>query len=157
MNELRRELARLLAETGTKRPPALRRSLREAYLYATDLPQAAGAEEKDAFLRRAKAAGWTALEENGWIQMDKCPEGPPETGGEAGPEALRCASLLRRHPEARQDSRREKRILIKTAEEGKAAREEACAALHREWAERLRKREGLPDLEEKWFKEEGTC
>ena len=38
INALRKELAALLDDSGARRKPALRRSLREDWLYATDYP-----------------------------------------------------------------------------------------------------------------------
>ncbi len=157
MNKLRRELNELLADTYSIRPATLRRSLREDFLYATDLPQTADSEAVFSFICKAEAAGWRTADADGWIQLDKCPAEPPEPPALPGPEARCCAALLRQHPEGRRNSSREKRILIKAAEKGSGARERACAALHREWAENLRKHEGLPDLSEKWFEEESKC
>ena len=157
MNKLRQELNEMLAASGGSRPAALRRSQRADCLYATDLPKAAEPEAVNDFLCLAGTAGWRAEKADGWIQLDKIPNDPPEPPGHAGPEARCCAALLRQHPEKRRNGDREKRILIKAAEEGAAARERACAALHREWAEKLRRHEGLPDLAENWFEEEGTC
>ena len=54
MNELRQELMQLLSGTESSRPAALRRSLREDFLYATDLPQAAGDSDVAAFRRKAE-------------------------------------------------------------------------------------------------------
>ena len=157
MNKLRRELNELLADTNGTRPAALRRSLTEDFLYATDLPQTADSETVFCFIRRAEAAGWHTADADGWIQLDKCPADPPEPPAAPGPEARCCAALLRQHPEGRRNSSREKRILIKAAEKGPEALEQACAALHREWAVNLRRHEGLPDLPEKWFEEESKC
>lgn len=157
MNELRREALALISETPAVRPAGLRRSLREDYLYATDLPQAAGEEDVAAFLRRTEDAGWRTETENGWILMDRDITCIPEEffRGLAGPEAECCASLLKRHPGAkRQDGQREKRMLVKAGEEGAQAFGKVCGILHREWAEKLRKGESLPDLPKKWFEEE---
>ena len=157
MNKLRQELKGLLAAAGSLRPAALRRSMLEDYLYATDLPQAADTGAVDDFLHKAGLAGWRASEADGWIQLDKIPEDPPELPGPPGTEARCCAALLRQHPENRRDSTREKRMLFKAAEEGAGALERVCASLHREWAENLRRHEGMPDLGEDWFEEEKTC
>ena len=81
---------------------------------------------------------------------------PPEDWyeGNFGPEAACCLSLLERHagtacgaPEAVQ------RTLIKAGEEGGKAYETACAELHREWAERLRRGEPLPAVSRRYFGE----
>lgn len=146
----------MISATETKRPPALRRSLREDYLYATDLPQTAAEDAVDAFCQRAKKAGWRTEKNEGWIQLD-----PPAASlndqvyqGPYGMEAKACASLLRRHPSERRSGQREKRLLIKAGEESADAFEKACEALHREWAAALRNREGLPEIPDEVFGEE---
>lgn len=154
MNKLRQELQELLAGTPCTRPPALRRSLRGDFLYASDLPQAAGRDAVECFLRKAREAGWHAAETEGWIQLDRYPADPPELPGRAGPEARCCAALLRRHTGPRRDSERERRMLLKAAEEGAGAWETACGRLHREWAADLRTHRPLPDLETCWFEKE---
>ena len=58
MNKLRQELKSILGEIVTLRPAALRRSLREDYLYATDLPQIADESAIADFRTRAESAGW---------------------------------------------------------------------------------------------------
>lgn len=155
MNELRRELIQLLTASESRRPAALRRSLSGEFLYATDLPQIAEAETVSAVRRGAEKKGWQTAEANGWILLDRIPDKPPSEGfrGSAGPEARCCAGILRRHPENRRDGTREKRILIKADEEGEEAFEKACRALHREWAEALRKGEPLPDIPAEYLKE----
>ena len=153
MNKLRAELQSLLSETECIRPAALRRSLREDFLYATDLPQAAGRDAVRGFSSRARRAGWHTEEEDGWIQLEKPGAEPGDTGfgGPFGIEALACGNLLRRHPENRKDAGREKRLLVKAGEESPEAFEKACAILHREWAAALRQGEALPDLPEQIF------
>ena len=145
----------MLSAAESRRPAALRRSLREEYLYATDLPQAAGEEAVSAFRREAEKAGWKTEEDGGWILLDRIPQKPPAEGfrGSGGPEARCCAGILRRHPGNRKDGTREKRILIKADEEGAEAFENACRALHLEWAEALRKGEPLPDIPAEYLKE----
>ena len=60
--------------------------------------------------------------------------------------------LLRSHDApAGHDGEAAQRLLIKAGEEGEKAYEEACAALHGEWAERLRKGRSLPDLDRRYF------
>jgi len=153
MNKLREEITALLRETDCFRPAVLRRSLKEDWLYATDLPQAAEEDATRDFVRRAEAAGWRTQITETWIQLDRevaaFPEGLTRPAG--GTEAKCCLSLLERHPEGGKNAAREKRRLIRAAEEGPEAYEKACAALHREWAAALRQREGLPDLSADWF------
>lgn len=155
MNELRQELMQLLSGTESSRPATLRRSLREDFLYATDLPQATGDSDVAAFRRKAEECGWRTAEEDGWILLDRIPDNIPAGSfqGEAGTEARCCAGILRRHPENRKDGTREKRILIKADEEGREAFEKACRVLHHEMAEALRKGEPLPYLPAEYFKE----
>lgn len=152
MNKLRQELQGILAEIPVRRPPALRRSLLEDWLYATDLPRAAEETAVAAFCRKAEEHGWRTAATDGWIQLDRIPEIIPEPvfGGPFGTEAACCASLLRRHPGERK-AEREIRLLIKAAEEGKEAYEKVCAGLHREWASALRKGEALPALATAYF------
>ena len=155
MNELRLEIRELLAGTECVRPAALRRSRQEDYLFTTDLPAAASAEAAEEFRRKAEAAGWRTQATDGWIELDRIPEKLPEglVPDNPGPEARCCASLLRRHPDDRKDGGREKRLLLKAAEEGPDAYEKACGSLHREWAAALRKGDTLPDLPAGYFGE----
>ena len=155
MNKLRKEMQEMLATAETDRPPALRRSLREEYLYATDLPQAAAEEAVSAFRRRAEEAGWHTEAENGWILLDPPCAALQETvfRGACGCEAKACISLLRRHPEGRRPGQREIRMLAKAAEESTDAFEKTCAALHREWAAALRQGEPLPEIPVSIFRE----
>ena len=157
MNELRKALLAMLSGTPSKRPAALRRSLQEDWLYATDLPQIADRETAEAFRRKAESAGWRTEADSGWILMDLVPDIPPAGGftGPYGPEAGSCASLLQRHPERKKrNAQRERRMLLKAGEEGQEAFERCCAMLHREWAENLRRGEALPDLDINWLKED---
>ena len=57
MNAWRKELLTMLNLPETKRLPALRRSRKEDFLYATDLPQAAAEEQAAAFCREAEKRG----------------------------------------------------------------------------------------------------
>ncbi len=155
MNAFRKELA-LLAETpDTKRPPVLRRSLRDEWLYATDLPGLCGEEETERFLSDVRAAGWEALQEEGWIQLRKRTAEPPEGwyDGAFGPEAKCCLSLLRRQRDRHGEEDWITLTLLKAAEEGEKAYENACFALHRAWAGKLRRKEGLPDVSPLYFGE----
>ena len=155
MNRLREELNRLLAGIPTRRPAALRRSLREDWLYATDLVRAGGEAAAGQFLASAREAGWQAEIRDGWIELDKPVVSPPEgwAPGRPGPETMRCLSLTtRKHPNREdpggQDAAGAKaraiRLLIKAGEAGDAAWEDACEMLHREWAGRLRERKTIP-------------
>ena len=156
-NRLREELRKLIAAADTTRPPALRRSRREEWLYATDLPRTADRDQTESFRKQAEEAGWRTEEKDGWIELDLPGALPQDTGfrGPWGEEARACASLLRRHPAGRVPGDRERRMLTKAAEEGTETFEKTCRLLHREWAAMLRERKGLPELPEKIFREEG--
>ncbi len=159
MNKLRREIQEMLRNVPCWRPAALRRSQREEFLYATDLPGAADTKAVELFLQTAAANGWRTETAAGWIQLDRECSEPPDGGepGQTGPEAHCCASLLRRHPGSGR-SERERRMLIKAGEEGPEAYEKVCAQLHREWAEAMRKGEPLPDISLRFFEGgEQTC
>ena len=156
MNRLRKEIRNLLADTETERMPALRRSLREDFLYATDLPQAADEAAAAGFCSRAREAGWRTEEADGWIQLVKPGASPRDTGfaGPYGTEAACCASLLRRHTGGRRNGEKEMRLLAKAGEESAEAFEKVCRLLHREWAAALRTRESLPEIPAELFEEE---
>ena len=162
-NALRQELNGLLAGIAAARPPALRRSLSDEWLYAADLPAVCGGEETAELLKRAEALGWEHAAENGWILFRKEAKEPPEGwyDGGFGPEAACCLSLLERHPDGcGEGAPAAQRALIKAGEEGGKAYEAVCRRLHREWAERLRKGLALPGLSPAYFrtgKEEETC
>jgi len=160
MNALREELSRALESLSAPRHPALRRSLREDALYATDLP-AAAPEAVPLFLRTVREKGWTAAERNGWIDLDQVPETPPAgwKPGKPGPETACCLSLLRRRKPAGngapEETGRVIRKLIKAGEENGENWEAVCAGLHREWAVRLRTGRGIPPVPEAFFTAEG--
>lgn len=153
-NALRKELTVLLKAPPGNRQPVIRRSLTEAWLYATDLPVLYGGQVPGSVLAALDAAGWTHLPEKDWLLLAKPAKQPPEDWykGSFGPEAACCLSLLSRHPaEDGEPSDAAQRRLIKAGEEGEKAYEETCAALHREWAERLRTGKSLPDLDRRYF------
>lgn len=152
-NALRTELAALLADTGTLRPPALRRSLREEWLYAADLPALLDEPALQEAIRRLESAGWAAEQDGNWLLLRKDAAVPPENwyDGPFGPEAACCASLLERHPERTDDGGAAARLLILAAETSGTAYEAACKRLHREWAVRLRKGEKLPAVSLRYF------
>lgn len=155
MNELRLEIRKLLDSMECIRPAALRRSRREDYLFATDLPATVSAQAAEEFRRKAEKAGWRTKATDGWIELDRIPEQVPAglVPDNPGPEARCCANLLRRHPDKRKNGNKEKRFLMKAAEEGPDAYEKACCSLHREWAAALRKGDALPDLPAGYFGE----
>ena len=158
MNKLREEIQALFSGTECTRPAAVRRSLLEGFLYATDLPQAADAEAVSAFRREAEKAGWRTEEASGWIQLDRVSGASPADvyRGPYGTEAQCCAGILRRHPGTRKNGDREMRMLLKAGDEGPEAYERVCRILHREWAAALRKKEALPDLPEEYFRRSET-
>ena len=155
-NALRKELAALLAAPPESRTPVIRRSLTDEWLYATDLPMLYGGSVPDTVKAALDSAGWKYDSDGAWLQLKKPAKEPPEGwySGPFGPEAACCLSLLRRHPAlAGTPSEAGQRMLIKAGEEGETAYEEACSAIHREWAERLRKGKKLPDLSRRYFGE----
>ena len=174
MNEFRQELSELLAEVPCRRPPALRRSLKSEWLYATDLFQAADPDSAAVFLKRAAELGWHAEQDGSWLQLKRSFTEPPEHGfeGPFGAEAVCCASLLRRHLETKKEKMRTEEapqwimedtseaekaaetvriLLVKAGEQGPEAYEQACGGLHREWAQRLRKKQTLPPVSLRFF------
>ena len=157
MNKWRQEIREMLSETESIRPAALRRSMLDRFLYATDLPGIASREAVAAFRLKAENAGWTTEENEGWIQLDRIPKTQneePMFSGPFGPEAHCCFILLRCHPDRKKNGDREKRILLKAGEQGTKAYEKACRNLHCEWAAALRNGESLPDLSTQYFGEE---
>jgi len=156
MNAYRLELKNLLAGLEWSRPPALRRSFREDWIYASDAPALAGEETLKVLIRRAAEAGWETAVPDGWIQFRKPAPEPPEGWfpGPFGSEAACCASLLRRHPDQENEAAEAaQRRLIRAGEEGAQAYEAACEALHREWAAKLRRGEKLPAVSPAYFTE----
>ncbi len=157
MNALRRELLTLLDACETRRKPALRRSLEEGYLYASDLPQAAAEEETDRFLSAARVLGWTAERRGDWILLDKAAPLPPEGwyAGPRGPEAACCLSLLRRRPPAGPSDPAARdaavRRLLLAGEQGGDTLEKVCGELHGEWAACLREGRALPAVAPAYF------
>ena len=154
---LRTELAKIISETETCRPPAVRRSSKKEWLYATDLPQIADCRGTADFIRRAGAAGWYAKQESGWIYLDRnsYKYAPAEIiPTVSGSERACLKSMIERHKKDRVPSDGEaERMLIKAGEKGPDAYESACRHLHRKWAERLRNHRGIPDMDRKWFEE----
>lgn len=150
---MRREILEMLFDTDSIRPAAVRRSFLEDYLYATDLPLTASEETIDNFRRKAEKNGWRTMQSNGWIQMDRIPETVPSGvfPDYTGPEALCCLSILRRHTGKRRNGDREKRMLLKAADESPEAYEKICRVLHREWAAAMRDNANMPDIPDEYF------
>ena len=154
INGLRKELNCLILAEDCRRKPAVRRSRQEEWIYVTDLPECASGERLESIRRKLEEAGWESLEEDGWMQLRKTVEEPPEGwyDGPFGPEAGCCGSLLRRHPECCEETdRRITYALIRAGEEGAEAYEAVCRRLHRDWAIRLRKGEKLPNISRLYF------
>ncbi len=154
LNEMRKELASVLAGSGENGAPVIRRSLSEDWLYATYLPVMKNGSIPEPVIRRLTEAGWEFVQDGSWLQLRKSAPEPPENwySGAFGPEAGCCLSLMERHPaDEGESSETAQRMLIKAGEEGETAYEKACAVLHRKWAERLRKGEALPDINRRYF------
>ena len=149
-NALRKELICLLGTEDGRKRPAIRRSLREEWLYAVYLHGTAAGDLSG----KLREAGWESLADGDWLQLRKAADEPPEgwLEGPFGPEAKCCASLLNRHAGDRgPDGKKEKRMLLKAGEEGAAAYQRACGQIHREWAAALRRREMLPEISTDYF------
>ncbi len=154
-NALREELAAVLTPPAGGRPPAIRRSPREEWLYMTDLPVLYGGTVPNTLLTALTGLGWEYRQEDDRLQLRKPAPEPPEHwyAGPFGPEAGCCLSLLDRHPQRDvEDSGAAQRTLIKAGEEGEKAYEETCAALHKDWARRLREGKSLPALSRRYFR-----
>ena len=153
-NALRKELAALLTEQQGYRAPAIRRSLDEAWLYATDLPKLYEGDTPTTMITALVSAGWEYTQAGNWLLLRKTAQEPPEDWYTEpfGQEAASCLSLLDRHPAGKDEpSDAEQRMLIKAGEKGKTAYEAACTALHQDWAERLREGRPLPALSKGYF------
>lgn len=153
-NALRKELAELLSVPPGSRQPALRRSRKNEWLYASDLPLLYHGNVPNVLQRALTGAGWEYSLEGNWLQLRKAASEPPADwyGGDFGPEAACCRSLLERHTGATAvPSDDIERALIKAGEEGRDAYEDACTAIHREWAARLRKGLPLPAVSKRYF------
>ena len=154
INGFRKELSEILAGQKTARPAVLRRSRPEDWIYTTDIPGLLSEEPKNRLRYELTAAGWEYTESEGWLFLRKQAPEPPEAWytGFFGPEAACCFSILSRHPQRMTaESASIQRRLIKAGEEGERTYEKACAALHHEWAERLRQKRALPALSLKYF------
>ena len=155
INALRRELNTLIIPDHAGRKPAIRRSLREEWLYATDLPAIVCEERLEAVRSLLSESGWESMTDGGWMQIRKTVTEPPEDwyDGSFGPEAGCCRSLIERHPERTEEpGQRIEYLLIRAGEEGEMAYEAACRQLHGEWAERLREKQKLPEVSVLFFK-----
>ncbi len=153
MNAWRKMLRELLENAGAPRPPALRRSGAEEYLYASDLPELLSPEKLNLFLKKAAEASWRGSVEKGWLLLTRDTEEPPEGWfpGPFGREAACCLSLLERRGSGSERDPAAERMLILSGEEGPEAYEKACAEIHRAWAARLRRKENLPDIDPVYF------
>ena len=153
MKKWRDELTEMMISSGCVRMPAIRRSNRDHYLFATDYPSKADQKAMYVFIDRAVDAGWHIETVRGWIHLDrKAVFEAAETVPEPGPEAFCCLSLLERHPDNRKQSDGSaERLLLKAMEEGRETYERTCEILHAEWAVLLRKMNGLPDIDHRFF------
>ena len=143
-NAFRKELIKLMAAQKTDRIPALRRSRKTEWIYATDIPLLLSDKATDQLKKTLQDSGWEYSEENGWLQLRKSAAEPPEGWfcGPFGQEAACCRSIL---------DETAQRELIKAGEAGEESYEEVCGELHRKWAECLRKGEPIPALSLKYF------
>ena len=149
INSLRLELKEILENPDAGRRPALRRSLREEWLYTTDLPGLCTGKSLENTLRKLDDSGWHYQNDGEWLQLRKTIVRPPEGwyDGPFGREAGCCLSLLKRHPEKMTGSAERIIIqLIKAGEEGSKAYEQACMQQHSQFSGRLRLGLELPDI-----------
>ena len=154
INALRKELSQLLTGCRPFRSPALRRSVRDEWLYATDIIGLLSGEEAGRLRRELAEAGWEYQQESAWLLLRKRMPEPPGTWfeGSFGPEAGCCLSLLERHTaDCREDPAMVHIALIKAGEEGEKAYEALCGRIHMDWAQRLRQKQQLPDVSLKYF------
>ena len=156
INRLRRELAGILEKIPSKRTPALRRSIPDDWLYATDLPVIPGNEPEGA-LAVFTEAGWDCRIDGAWLLLRKSLKEPPDDWfeGPFGPEAGCCLSILRRHRERMNGNTGDLAFaLIKAGEEGADAYEQTCGKLHGLFSALLRQGKELPDISLRYFGEE---
>ena len=156
MEKWRKEITDMMISSGYRRTPALRRSDKEQFLFATDYPLAADDQDVLRFIGYAHEAGWQTETDHGWIYLSRKPELNEGDGLPApGPESACCLSLLKRHAGDRilSDGSAE-RMLLKAAEEGADAYENACERLHYTWAGMLRESGTIPDIDERFFQKE---
>ena len=145
ITQLRRDLLAFLRDIPCSRTPTLRRCRHDGALLATNLPFIAQPDDVRRFADACRLRGWTVSESDGWLLLDHAvtpPDSPiPDTlSGEVG-----CLiSLLIRHPQDHAPCDDAIRALAKACEESPAVTDRLCAALHDDWAQRLRKREPLP-------------
>ena len=148
VNPWRHELQMLLGTVVALRRPALRRSRRPDYLFASDLPGLADPASILSFLTQAHTLGWETFETEGWIHLRRQSSSMPEGWFPFHPEgeAACLNSLLRRHPGTSEASR-ERIALLKAREEGPLSLERECRVLHQECARRLRIHAPLPEIQ----------
>ena len=141
---MRAQVQSALYAVPVKRKPALRRSNLPDALFATDLPLVAEEAAVEAFCAQMAQLGWRTGLHNGWLTLD-APIPTPDASVPKAPagECGCCISLLLRHME---DAPAEEfiRAVVKTADAGHQPFEKLCAALHAEFAARLRGHEPLP-------------
>ncbi|MBR4082281.1 MAG: hypothetical protein IKK21_10900 [Clostridia bacterium] len=148
LTALRRAVNARFAALPLRRRPALRRSDNDEYLLATDLPLTCDEETTARFICMMEADGWRVTRVRDWLWLDH-PVPPPQVDPAAAVGELGCLiALLERHPAGAADPA-EIRALVKAQEAGTLER--LCAALHRDWAVRLRCGEPLPGALLPWL------
>lgn len=161
MNVYRRELRTALDALQVTRPAVLRRSLREDYLYSTDLPQAADRDVVRRFSDAVRRRGWRTETEGVWIHLDPAdiriwPD--YENRIPVCKESICCLSILQRHsPRLSASDGSTERLLIKAAEEGRESYEKTCRRIHGEWAAALREHRRIPDVDPRFLGGEQSC
>ena len=153
MKKWRTELNQMMAEAGFRRPPALRRSGRDDFLFMTDYPIAADEMAVAQFVKAAAEEGWRVERDGDRLYLDR-PAVFEAVGSlpDPVPEASCCLSLLKRHGnEAVPSDGSAERMLLKALDEGTDAYQKACRTLHVIWAALLRKGAALPKVDMRFF------
>ena len=145
LSALRQELNELLGAADTQRKPFLRRSLKEDFLFTTDLPRTADEAETSRVTDALTCAGWRVLRSGDLLELDRpisCP--PMQALSSCGcADGLRLVSLLVRHPDG-SGSDTLVRELAKAEECGGAKLDAWCARVYHDCASALRRHEPLP-------------
>ena len=154
MEKWREQLSGLMSDAGYRRKPAIRRSTRDGYLFATDFPQAADEHSVQVFLKTAENTGWKTEMISGWIELTRYTDFAEASDRSVfgSPEAACCLSLLNRYngDKAPSDGDIERKIL-KALEEGFDKYDSLCRSIHSSWAAALRRHEELPDIDKRYF------
>lgn len=143
LSEQRKEIQMVLEQTGTT-AVQVRRSDREDSLFAVPL----GFRYKELipeFVHSMGKRNWQVRVEGNWCYLDKQMMFPESETAAAAGEKGALLSLLSRHRHGK-EAPAAIRALLKADERGEEALEDLCRQWHMICAEKLRKKEELPDL-----------